>query len=140
MKNKLIILLFIAISGLVFSVFYFLNNKDKWVCQANIWNPIGNPKGGVPSELCDGLATIYVDVRENEEWYSGHIKGAVHLSLSQIQNGELLNIPNNSYIGFYCKSGNRAEIAKQLFINAGFQNSFNAGGIENLVSKGFPIE
>ncbi len=117
-----------------------ISGEDSWICQAGVWNLHGRPLQAVPVESCDGKKTVFLDVRRNDEWQAGHIKGALHFELSRLQAGEDLNIPKDANLFIYCKSGNRAETARQMLKSAGFANVTNAGGFENLRAQGYPVE
>jgi len=72
---------------------------------------------------------IFLDVRTQEEFNSGHIPGAVLLPLDQIE--EIINlIPNlDQPISIYCRSGNRSNTALGILIAMGYTNVTDIGGI-----------
>lgn len=82
---------------------------------------------------------IYLDVRTDEEWAAGHVKNAIHIPLSDIQNGVNLDkIPKDVPVQVYCRSGNRSgQAIKILSEKYGFTNLVNAGAISDL--KGVEI-
>lgn len=53
--------------------------------------------------------SIYLDVREDEEWAAGHVKDALHIKMSDILNGEYENIPRDQEVLVYCRSGRRSQ-------------------------------
>ena len=56
-----------------------------------------------------------VDVREESEWEKGHILGAYFLPMSRLANPENLStVPRERPLYFYCSSGRRARMVKQL--------------------------
>jgi rhodanese-related sulfurtransferase len=118
----------------------FLSGEDTWLCQASAWSLHGKPSAGVPAEPCDGVETVYLDVRRDDEWSAGHVKGAIHFDLARLQAGQFPDIPKNSNLHVYCKSGVRAGMAKEILDNAGFTNVTNAGGFESLQTQGYPVE
>lgn len=70
---------------------------------------------------------LFVDVRENSEFTSGHIPGAKHIPMSQIANraGELANAEE---VVVVCASGSRsAAVCRHLAAN-GAKNLFNLEG------------
>jgi rhodanese-related sulfurtransferase len=81
-----------------------------------------------------------VDVRTKAEWDEGHIKGALHFDLSRLNAGELPDLPKDTELKLYCRSGARASIAEQILTSAGFSKVTNLGGITNLISEGLEIE
>jgi rhodanese-related sulfurtransferase len=78
----------------------------------------------------------YLDVRTQAEWEAGHLDDAVHLELAEIEDGKLPNIPKDSEIKIYCRSGKRAETAKGILESRGFSKAVNAGGYDSLASGG----
>ncbi len=83
---------------------------------------------------------IYLDVRTEGEWNEEHVKGALHFSLDRLEAGEFPDIPKDSDVQVYCRSGGRAGIAKEILENAGFSNVSNAGSLELMRIKGLSIE
>lgn len=74
---------------------------------------------------------VIVDVRENDEWNSGHIAGAIHIPLDEISNHipELSKYQNSPVI-VQCRSGARSAKAADILVKAGFTNVHNlAGGL-----------
>ena len=86
---------------------------------------------------------IFVDVRSESEYESGHIKGAVLIPLSDID--ERLNeLPKDSPIVLYCNgsSCNRSGAAASILIENGFEKVYDMGGtgIFEWIGKGYPSE
>jgi phage shock protein E len=81
-------------------------------------------------------AEIYIDVRTDQEWETGHIDGAVHLDLTKIQQGHLPNLPKDAPLALYCRSGNRADQALAILKQNGFINARNAGSFAELQALG----
>lgn len=76
--------------------------------------------------------TIWLDVRSSVEYKMGHIKGAVHLPHTEIANQAQLLLPNkDSEILIYCRSGGRAEKAKNSLKALGYHNLKNVGGLSD---------
>ncbi len=63
------------------------------------------------------MQKIFIDVREQDEWDSGHIEGAIHLPLSELQKGNIpTNLPTDRPLYLYCARGRRAKIACSLLL------------------------
>ncbi|TLS52819.1 rhodanese-like domain-containing protein [Paenibacillus antri] len=60
-----------------------------------------------------------IDVREIHEYKRGHIKGAVNVPLSQLQQ-RLGDIPKDRTIYLYCQSGMRSKQAAKLLGRNGY--------------------
>ncbi|HMS31695.1 MAG TPA: rhodanese-like domain-containing protein [Candidatus Saccharibacteria bacterium] len=73
---------------------------------------------------------MLIDVRNPEEFNQGHYKGAINFDLNLMMQGELPNLPKDAKIEVYCRSGGRAEAAKQILNSAGFNDAENIGGYQ----------
>ena len=72
------------------------------------------------AELADALAErniAVLDVRRNDEWAQGHIDGALHVPLQDLED-RLHEIPHDE-VWVHCASGYRAAIAASLLDRAG---------------------
>ncbi|HMS92476.1 MAG TPA: rhodanese-like domain-containing protein [Candidatus Saccharibacteria bacterium] len=79
--------------------------------------------------------TIFIDVREPNEYVSGHLEGAINIPLGTIvdNSSQLQDIDKDSHIVVYCRSGARAENAKLQLQQLGFEdvsNGINQAEIE----------
>lgn len=76
---------------------------------------------------------VLVDVRTPAEYQSGHIEGAINISLDQIKTKpDQLALNHSSELVLYCQSGNRAGQAESILKSHGFKRVYNAGGYSNL--------
>jgi fructose-specific phosphotransferase system IIC component len=69
---------------------------------------------------------VLVDVREPDEFASGHIPGAVNLPLSGIQN---VSFSKDTVMFIYCLRGSRSMRAVGILKKMGYQNVKSIGGI-----------
>ena len=77
--------------------------------------------------------SVMIDVRTDEEWNAGHIEGAIHIPLSEIERDiENYEISKDEEILLYCRSGNRSGRAKVILDELGYTNTTNIGGIESV--------
>lgn len=80
-------------------------------------------------QIAEYPGALLVDVREDHEWQSGHLPGAVHHPLSGLLEG-LPQLPDSEHYVFYCAHGQRSLFAARLFQDAGYRNVFSlAGGL-----------
>ncbi len=83
---------------------------------------------------------IVLDVRQPEEYLSGHVPGARLLPLGEVSlkaSGLSKNVP----IYVICHSGNRSQQASQTLAQLGFKDIRNVqGGILAWQSAGYPLE
>jgi rhodanese-related sulfurtransferase len=88
----------------------------------------------------DSGAALLIDVREPEEWRDGHVPGAVHLPLGQLD-ARLSEIPREQDILLFCRSGNRSGRATAALRSIGFTRVTNvSGGILAWTEQGLPLE
>lgn len=78
---------------------------------------------------------LILDVRNQDEFKSGHIKGAMNIPINSLQQniGKLKD--KNQPIITCCASGIRSASAKIILKNSGFFNVYNGGGWANLQNK-----
>jgi len=86
---------------------------------------------------------VLLDVREADEYASGHIPGAVHISRGLLE-FKLSNDPSLSArdmkIVIYCKNSGRAALASKTLHEMGYLHVQSiAGGIEAWAEAGNPI-
>lgn len=72
---------------------------------------------------------IILDVRTKEEYDEIHIKDSVNIPYDLIDDN--LDIDKDLMVFVYCKSGKRADIAKEKLENLGY-SVYNLGGINNI--------
>lgn len=70
---------------------------------------------------------IILDVREKDEYKSGHIKNAINLPLSQIMKGDFDLDKDKKYI-LHCRSNVRSKKAAVILYNSGYKNLTLAPG------------
>lgn len=76
--------------------------------------------------------TLYVDVREDDEWTAGHIEWAMHVKLGEIEAGKFDQIPKDTPVSLYCRSGRRSGIAYRILKNAGYTHITDVWAMEQL--------
>ncbi len=83
-----------------------------------------------------------VDVREEDEWTSGHIEGALFLLLSALEDGlsadERKPLPKDKILDIHCAAGFRALTAGEELEKLGYKVRLLEPGLEKLVEAGFP--
>lgn len=99
---------------------YSLSDIDAWraaelpVAEASSWNL---------DQLADGLrgeAVELVDVRELNEWATGHIRGSHHVPLHRLRQVSSTGLPQTGRtIAVACAAGPRAAFAASLLRRAG---------------------
>ena len=81
--------------------------------------------------MMDTQAVIILDVREQSEYDSAHIPGAVLLPVGSIDEcSAAAVIPDrDSTVLVYCRSGNRSKMASSALAELGYTNIYEFGGI-----------
>ena len=83
---------------------------------------------------------ILLDVRTQEEYEKIRAKGALHLSLSDLQSGKMPNIGRKKQVYTYCQSGVRSEKARKILVESGYISVGNIGGIGAWQKAGGQVE
>ncbi len=98
-----------------------------------------------PSEVRDQLqnGALVIDVREAEEWSTGHLPGARHVPKSYLESRIEGAAPDrDQHVILYCQSGNRsAWAARTLIEDLGYSNVESmTGGITLWKDRGYGVE
>lgn len=82
-------------------------------------------------EMMDTQEVIVLDVREQNEYDSGHIPGAVLLPVGTIDEDTAAAVipEQDSTVLVYCRSGNRSKTASSALAELGYTNIYEFGGI-----------
>ena len=83
-------------------------------------------------ELAERLAkgeenTVFIDVREPDEYEAGHIEGFTNLPLSILDENSA-DFPKDADIVIICRSGNRSMEAAEKLLEFGFKHPINVEG------------
>jgi len=145
--KKEIVLLVNRVEDINSIVKYFLmlgyDNILGYLNGINDWIMSGNNTGYLPQISVHSLYHIInkyqnhqiIDVRSNEEWESGHIKGSTHIPLQQLIKEEI-SMPKDTHISIVCRSGYRSNIAASLLKSKGFKNIYSViGGMHAWLSN-----
>ena len=83
-------------------------------------------------EMMDTQEVIILDVREQDEYDSGHIPDAVLLPVGTIDGGAAAAVipEKDSTVLVYCRSGNRSKTASSALAELGYTNIYEFGGIK----------
>jgi phage shock protein E len=80
----------------------------------------------------DGVKPLIIDVRTEAEWNQGHIEGAILIPYERI--GERIGAiskDKSKRIYLYCRSGRRAQIAKESLEKLGYKDVMNLGSLQD---------
>lgn len=85
-------------------------------------------------------APALIDVREPDEFASGHVPGAVNVPLATVGDWALKQSKDKAVV-VICRSGKRSLNASQVLLDQGFQSVTNVeGGTMAWIQKGLPVE
>lgn len=79
---------------------------------------------------------LVLDVREPEEWAEGHISGAHHMPLGELDPAA---ISRDSTVIAVCRSGNRSSKAAAILAEAGHEVVNMQGGMNAWTKAGLPV-
>ena len=84
-------------------------------------------------EMMDTQEVVILDVREQHEYDSGHIPGAVLLPVGTITEDTASVVIDelDTVVLVYCRSGNRSKTASQALADLGYTNVYEFGGIND---------
>lgn len=108
-------------------------------------NPAGNhiveiSVDALHERLAAGTPVQVVDVREDWEWASGHIAGAVHIPLNELP-ARLGEIDPARAAAFICHLGGRSEMATRFALQRGLTRVANvAGGMDAWQARAYAVE
>lgn len=83
----------------------------------------------------NGTAYLY-DVRTPEEFATKHVDNAINFDVEKMKVGILPNVPKDSTLYVYCRSGNRSAQATEILKANGYTNVSDLGGLDDLKNAG----
>ena len=85
--------------------------------------------------------TVFLDVREPNEWNLGHVASAIHIPRGQLENKVEGTINRESEIVVYCAGGSRSALAADTLRQMGYEKvSSLTGGFRAWVENGGDID
>ncbi len=103
---------------------------------------IDEVKADEAQKLIKENKVVLIDVREKNEFDSGHLEGAVLVPLSLMKENKpefdkkIKEVAKDKEIYLYCRSGRRSGLAKDELLKQNYKLK-NIGGFEDLVKQGF---
>lgn len=79
------------------------------------------------------MEPLIIDVREPDEYRTGHHNTAINIPLEQLGSDvQLAALSKDTPITVYCRSGARSQVAHDILTQRGFTNVTNGINQENL--------
>jgi rhodanese-related sulfurtransferase len=84
----------------------------------------------------------FVDVRTDREWDDGHVKGAIHIPVKELDAAAAGKLPDrNLPVVTYCAAGPRAAKGAAILQQLGYKNvTAMTGGYSDWQADGGPVE
>ncbi len=78
-----------------------------------------------------------IDVREPDEFQSGHVSGALNIPPNKLMSGakQLTDLPKDSNVIVYCRTGSRSNVAMNILNSLGFTNIINGINKDQVEAK-----
>lgn len=73
---------------------------------------------------------IFIDLRTKSEYENGHVRGAINITVENLEDSIYL-FPKNKKIIVYCARGGRSIMAARILSKNGFEVKNVIGGIKN---------
>jgi rhodanese-related sulfurtransferase len=118
----------------------------EWIAAAKKQVKLIDPKN-LKAILDQGVPLLLIDVREADEFESGHLPGAVNIprGVIEFRIWPLIGYPDRADLGakiiLYCGSGARCALAAKSLQELGFNNVFSADmALKDWAAAGYPLE
>jgi len=86
-----------------------------------------------------GEELVILDTRGQNEWDSGHIKGALHIYVGHLEE-RLAEVPTDKPVAVICNVGHRAGLGASILLRAGLTQVYNVlGSVKAWVAAGYPV-
>lgn len=83
------------------------------------------------------MDTLFIDVREPDEYAAGHVEGALNIPPAELLKGAepLQGLPKDTPLVLYCRSGSRSNVAIHILHDQGFTNLTNGVNKEQVEAR-----
>lgn len=134
MNKTIIIIAVIVIAAIV--IFSFLSNSENKKNKSD--TTVQNISAKEFQQQKEQQPGIVIDVRTQGEYEEGHLAETDqhHDLLNGDFKAQIDSLDKDETYYLYCRSGNRSGQAAKMMVEKGFENVYNIGGYEDLVSAG----
>lgn len=110
-----------------------INEAKARVKEVSVRDALEKQKGGA--------RTVFLDVREPNEWNLGRIPGALHIPRGTLETKVEQAVQRDATVIIYCASGNRSALAADTMQQMGYRDVASmAGGWRDWVGAGGQVE
>jgi phage shock protein E len=83
------------------------------------------------------MSRFIIDVREPEEYATGHVENALNIPPSELmgRTDKLAAIPKDAEVILYCKTGSRSNVTKNILESMGYTNVINGINKDHVTAK-----
>jgi hydroxyacylglutathione hydrolase len=82
---------------------------------------------------------VVLDVRRQDEWDEGHIKGAQHIYVGHLEE-RIAEVSKDKPTAVLCRTGHRASLGASILLRAGYREVYNVlGSMMAWRAAGYPI-
>jgi phage shock protein E len=138
-SNRTIIILIMAVLTLILGAVAWVSAENLNTTRSPLTPAALISPQEYQAQFVQASSHVLIDVRTPEEYASGYIQNAINIPVESLQ-ARLSEVPENTPVVVYCRSGNRSAAAAQILVEAGFQPIFDLGGIQDWVAQGFPLQ
>ena len=86
-----------------------------------------------------GEELVVLDTRGQDEWDSGHIKGALHIHVGHLEE-RIADVPGDSPVVVICNVGHRSGLGASILLRAGYREVYNVlGSMKAWGAAGYPV-
>jgi len=110
--------------------------------SSDVGEPFQRISIDVAKQKIDTEECTIVDVRQQDEWDSGHVKNAIHIPVDELL-GTINQLPESGNLLFICAAGVRSALACEMAASMGIdaERLFNIEeGTPSWIAKGYPTE
>ncbi len=119
---------------------YLCPGLDGWRNRGRFTESIGVLTAPDLKDVLGKRPITLIDVRDEQEYASGHIRGAVNIYVGNLDD-EARNIQGGNPVVVTCSWGGRGSLAASILRRHGFKDVFNLlGGMNAWRTLGYPIE
>lgn len=97
------------------------------------------PVTELPDDFTDEVGRVLLDVREDDEWATGHVRGALHIPLGDVP-ARLDEIDLDAELLVVCHSSGRSMRVLQYLDQVGYRGDCVRGGMLAWIEHGKPVE